>query len=124
MKKSIMMMLCVFLVSTLVLAACSSNNNSDSSPNHAGTSNDNQSNTENDNGGQAEASNITPAGTFPIVKEPVTLKVMVINHGTVEDFVTNEFTKMLEEKTNVHIEWEEVPAAQSVEKLNITLASG
>lgn len=72
----------------------------------------------------ASADNITPAGEFPIAKEKVTLKVMVASNPQVEDFTTNEFTKYLEEKTNIHIEWEVVPEKSAAEKLNLVLAGG
>lgn len=70
------------------------------------------------------ASNLTPAGTFPIVNEKVTLKVLVNGVTTVEDYRTNEFTKWLEETTNVRIEWDIAPASGAAEKLNLVLASG
>lgn len=67
---------------------------------------------------------VTEAGTFPIVKEKVTLKVLVTGNSFVEDIKTNEFTKWLEEKTNVHVEWEVLPEQSASEKLNLVLASG
>lgn len=67
---------------------------------------------------------VTEAGTFPIVKEKVTLKVLVKGNSFVEDIKTNEFTKWMEEKTNVHVEWEVLPEQSAAEKLNLVLASG
>ncbi|TLS54088.1 extracellular solute-binding protein [Paenibacillus antri] len=67
---------------------------------------------------------LTEPGTYPIVNEKTTLKVMVRGNPLVEDFATNEFTKWYEEKTNVHIEWEVVPEQSMQEKLNLVLASG
>jgi putative aldouronate transport system substrate-binding protein len=67
---------------------------------------------------------VNPAGVFPITKEPTTLRVMVMDNNRVENFATNEFTKWLEEKTNIHIEWEVVPDKNAQQKLNIALASG
>lgn len=67
---------------------------------------------------------LTPPGTYPIVNEKVTLKVMVRGNPLVENFATNEFTKWYEEKTNVHIEWEVVPEQSRYEKLNLSLTSG
>lgn len=68
--------------------------------------------------------NVTEAGVFPITKEKTTLKVMVKGSSIVENFATNEFTKWLEEKTNIHIEWEVAPEKTFQEKLNVSLASG
>ncbi|WP_281888790.1 ABC transporter substrate-binding protein [Paenibacillus sp. YYML68] len=68
--------------------------------------------------------NLTAPGTYPIVKEKVTLKVLAALRPGVDDYRTNAFTKWLEEKTNVHLEWETVPESNMKEKLNLTLASG
>ncbi|MFH5185012.1 extracellular solute-binding protein [Paenibacillus sp. TAB 01] len=67
---------------------------------------------------------VNPAGVFPITNEPTTLRVMVMDNNRVENFATNEFTKWLEEKTNLHIEWEVVPDKNAQQKLNLALASG
>ncbi|MBP1933298.1 ABC transporter substrate-binding protein [Ammoniphilus resinae] len=67
---------------------------------------------------------VTDPGTFPIVKDKVTLRVMVGALPFIENYETNEFTKWYEEKTNVHIEWEIVPLKSIQEKLNIALNSG
>ncbi|KAF9124994.1 hypothetical protein BGX30_000655 [Mortierella sp. GBA39] len=66
---------------------------------------------------------LTAPGTYPLVQEKTTLKVMVRGNPLVENFETNEFTKWYEEKTNVHIEWEVVPEQSMQEKLNLVLAS-
>ncbi|GIO59738.1 ABC transporter substrate-binding protein [Paenibacillus cineris] len=66
---------------------------------------------------------LTSPGTYPLVQEKTTLKVMVRGNPLVENFETNEFTKWYEEKTNVHIEWEVVPEQSMQEKLNLVLAS-
>lgn len=65
---------------------------------------------------------VTPAGTFPIAKEKVTLKVMASHLPQVADFIENDFTKWFEEQTNVHIEWELVPSGEASTKLNLALA--
>ncbi|NQX67097.1 extracellular solute-binding protein [Paenibacillus alba] len=67
---------------------------------------------------------VTAAGVFPITKEKTTLRVMVKGSSIVENFATNEFTKWLEEKTNIHIDWEVAPEKTFAEKLNVSLASG
>ncbi|MCQ6561501.1 ABC transporter substrate-binding protein [Paenibacillus mendelii] len=67
---------------------------------------------------------VAPAGEFPIVKEKITLKVMAPENAGVENYATNLFTKELEEKTNIHLEWIMVPEKNVVEKLNLMLVSG
>ncbi|OUS67694.1 hypothetical protein B1748_35860 [Paenibacillus sp. MY03] len=68
-------------------------------------------------------SNLNPVGTFPIVKEKVTLKVLIPQGPEVIDYSTNEFTKWLEELTNVHLDFQTYPVSQP-EQLNIIFASG
>ncbi|MFF2090045.1 ABC transporter substrate-binding protein [Paenibacillus sp. NPDC058174] len=114
MKQKIMALCVVFLLATTILSACSG-----SSSNNIGENNTNTSPAT-----AAGADNVTPAGQLPITKEKTTIRVMVPANGIVEDFATNEFTKYLEEQTNIHIEWDIVPSTSSAEKLNLVLSSG
>ena len=68
---------------------------------------------------------VTPAGQFPIVKDKTTLTVLLVQTNGVSDYVDNEFTKWLEEKTNIHLEFDIAPMAQAEnrQKLNLVLAS-
>lgn len=68
--------------------------------------------------------NTTLSGEFPMVKEPITLKVMAAQSAQVEDLKTNEFTKMLEEKTGIKIEWSSVPESNASEKFNVIMSTG
>jgi putative aldouronate transport system substrate-binding protein len=68
--------------------------------------------------------NLSEPGQFPITKEKVTLKILVKGSPFIEDIKTNEFTKYLEDKTNVHIEWDVAPEKAAQERLNIVLGSG
>ena len=69
---------------------------------------------------------VNPAGQFPIVDEKITLKVLLVQTTGVSDYADNEFTKWLEEKTNIHLEFDVAPMDQAGnrEKLNLVLASG
>jgi putative aldouronate transport system substrate-binding protein len=77
-------------------------------------------------GEQVTAGAVSPAGEFPIVQEPITLKVLLVQTTGVSDYVDNEFTKWLEEKTNIKLEFDIAPMAQSEnrQKLNLVLAGG
>lgn len=66
----------------------------------------------------------TPNGTYPIVEEPITVDIMVVQAPCVEDFNTNEFSKYMAEKTNVYVNFIMVPEQTATEKLALTLASG
>lgn len=42
----------------------------------------------------------------------------------IEDYDTNAFTKLMEERTGLHINWKTIPEQAEKEKLNLVLASG
>jgi putative aldouronate transport system substrate-binding protein len=105
-KWSVLLVALVFAVVT-VLSGCSSDSGQGG-----------------DSGDAKGKTAITPPGQLPIVNEKVTLKVLVRGNSSVEDFATNEFTKWLEEKTNIHIDWEVAPEKSATEKLNLVLSSG
>lgn len=63
---------------------------------------------------------VTPPGTFPIVNEKTTLKFFTPGD---DDTPKNEFLKWYEEKTNIHLDMEVVPATAIKEKLQVKLAS-
>lgn len=73
----------------------------------------------------AEASgvNMSAPGILPIVEETVNLRVGAIPYRTVLDLNENYATRWLEEKTNVHIEWDVFPAKDAAAKINLLLAS-
>lgn len=68
----------------------------------------------------------SPAGQFPIVTEPVTLKILLYSTEQVSDFNKNAYTQWLEEKTGIDLEVELVSgsATDAQTKLNLVLASG
>lgn len=72
----------------------------------------------------AQDMTVSAPGEFPIVEEPVTLKVLMLGHAIVEDFQTNTFTEWYSEKTGVNVEFNIAPANEAQEILNLTLASG
>lgn len=67
---------------------------------------------------------LTPPGTFPVTEEPFTIKVMAARAADIEDLSTNSYTLHYEEMTNIHVDWDQIPAEQKTEKLNIIMASG
>ncbi len=65
---------------------------------------------------------VTPPGEYPIVNESVALEVMIVDPGT--DYEDNRFSRWLEERTGVVAQFAPVPRRDSVQKLNIIVASG
>jgi putative aldouronate transport system substrate-binding protein len=60
----------------------------------------------------------------PLTAEPVTFRVFMVRSDEVTDYDDNAFTRWLEEKTNVHVQWDLVPEEDAQSKLNVMLASG
>ena len=72
----------------------------------------------------AAASNVkyTAKGSYPVVSEPITVNIMVPQPPCVEDFNTNGFSKFMEQKTGIKVNWIMVPEQAAKEKLALTLA--
>lgn len=66
---------------------------------------------------------VAEAGKYPLVKNPITLKVFTSQIPQVQNYETNEFTKHMEKKTNVKVEWTLTPKADVNNKVNLLLAS-
>jgi len=77
---------------------------------------------------QAESSEVivAPGGEFPIVNQKITLTVLIMPESEITDYNNNEFTKWIEEKTNIHLEVTTAPQDQTEadQKLNAIFASG
>ncbi len=71
----------------------------------------------------SQAVAVSPAGEFPIVSEKITIQAFLCPTNLVRDYADNEFTKWLEEKTNIHLEFDIPPMAEAQQKLNLMLAS-
>jgi putative aldouronate transport system substrate-binding protein len=105
-KSHLSMLLSLFLATTATISGCGSK-------------------TEGTNGGNAKSDQtLTEAGAYPITKEKMTLKVLSQQLAVISDIKTNEFTKWMEEKTNIHVDWQLVPSDAVADKVNLILASG
>jgi putative aldouronate transport system substrate-binding protein len=62
----------------------------------------------------------------PISTEKVTFKIVVKQDVSIGDWKTNAFTKWLEQKTNIHIEWNQVGGTDDdvMTKVNAMIAAG
>jgi putative aldouronate transport system substrate-binding protein len=67
---------------------------------------------------------VTAPGEFPVVPEKVTVNIFASLHPYTGDMTKNWFTEYYENKTNVHIEWEQIPDEQAPEKVNVLIAAG
>lgn len=65
------------------------------------------------------------ANAAPEVEEKTNeMSFLTLETVYIEDYNTNEFTKLMEERTGIHISWETIPEQAEKEKLNLVLASG
>ncbi|MBX3050473.1 MAG: extracellular solute-binding protein [Caldilineaceae bacterium] len=67
---------------------------------------------------------ISPAGEFPVVSEPITIKAFLCPTSMVKDYKENEFTYWLEDLTGINLEFDIPPMSDAQQKLNLMLASG
>jgi putative aldouronate transport system substrate-binding protein len=63
---------------------------------------------------------------YPIVNEKVTISAFAPQSANIADLSTNWFTKFLEEKTNIHLDWQLAPGDNNAmkEKKQLLLVSG
>lgn len=68
---------------------------------------------------------VTPAGTYPIVEEPIILRIAVPQDPKIENLETNELTLEYEELTGIKVEWEILPQGGDAleQKKNLLLAA-
>ena len=72
----------------------------------------------------AEQQQVTPAGEFPIVNEKITVKALMPTDTWEIDYKDNDFTRYLEEKTNILLDVEiSGNGAEADRKRNILLAT-
>ena len=67
---------------------------------------------------------VSGPGEFPIVEEPITLKILMNGSSIVEDFRTNSFTQWYTERTGINLDFDVAPASEAQAVLNLTIASG
>jgi len=71
------------------------------------------------------AANVNPPGQFPICKTPITVNMAIQTYTNVENYETNDYTKWIEEKGNLKIDFDIYPAGSAgMEKILITVAAG
>lgn len=124
MRKVLNLILLLLLCLAIIISGCSQKSPASNEGSNTKTSSEKPSDSsDNKSSSTGDESIVTPAGTFPIVKEKVTLTVFTPQNSLVEDYETNKLTRYLEEKTNVHIDWMLAPAKDANTKVNLLLAS-
>ncbi|WP_098742085.1 ABC transporter substrate-binding protein [Paenibacillus sp. EZ-K15] len=111
-KKNWLGVISCLMACMLLLSAC------------GGTNSGNQSNGKTADNGAANEDLFNAVGSYPIVKEPMTIKMFAPQFASIENMDTNLFTKHLEEKTNINIAWDLVPENALNDRKQLMLAGG
>ena len=117
MKRIITLLLCAALFISTFLTACSGANEKNQPE-----SSQVQASTAAVNNTDSKLNNMNEPGVFPIVKEKVNLNILTGQSSLIVNMETNEMTKYMEDKTNVHINWQ--VSANLGDTKRIMLASG
>jgi putative aldouronate transport system substrate-binding protein len=69
---------------------------------------------------------VNPPGEFPISKEPIEIRVGIVQNANVENYETNALTKWYEEKGNFKLHFDFFPSSisEARSKLEVMVASG
>ena len=71
-----------------------------------------------------ENPNHTPVGELPIVKEPIEMSMFCMSAPNIVDWETNDFTKYMEEQTNIKWNFTQATQDATTEKINLLMAGG
>ena len=105
-----------FLAAALVFGAAGcSGGGSASSEGSAGSA---------ESAGSASSGAASEGSSLPIVKDKLTLKFVCYNWGDAEYGNKMEVFEELEKRTNIHLDWQLLPADDNLTKLNLIMASG
>jgi len=123
MRKKVCVFISVVIALAMLLTGCNISDKGSAGSNNKGNTTTAGSETAAGNTSQSD-SNLNAPGTLPVVKNKVTLSIMLPQVGTaLGDVKENLQTKEIEEKTNIHIEWQEVPT-DYLNQVSIIFASG
>lgn len=113
-KKGMIKLVALLMAAAMLLTACSGGK--DKSQQESGD--------KSGAGAGGEGEDIyTEVGTYPIVKDKITLSVFQRQLPHIVDYETNDFTKYLEEKTNINFDFITVPTDAITEKINLMMTS-
>ena len=125
MKKKALALMMAAALAVSVLAGCGSSSGTTSATGTASGETAAVSGAAGDTAAAQADGNFNETG-YPIVKEPITLKVMIAirDSDSLTDFDEMPGVKRLEEETGIHAEWEVIKGSDWKTKLNLAFASG
>ena len=119
MKKTTMLALCLTLILINVLYGCAQSAEQTTPTTAPAEVTDTVDSTT-----ESPQSNISAPGEMPISNEIIEMTCVIRDNPTVYDWATNDATKWLEEKTNIHFTYDAIPDENIEEQLNLILTSG
>ncbi|MGL6173408.1 MAG: extracellular solute-binding protein [Cellulosilyticaceae bacterium] len=119
-KRLVASVLCALMLATAGLTGCSSKN--EGTTEGTGTTTENKK----EESKESAETGITfnEPGQFPIVTEKQEIHIVAPDTPYILDLNTNDFSVWYEEKTNVKVNYEQIPSESLTEKRNLMLASG
>lgn len=125
MKKKALALMMAAALAVSALAGCGSSSKTTSATGTASGETAAESGAAGDTAAAQADGNFNETG-YPIVKEPITLKVMIAirDSDSLTDFDEMPGVKRLEEETGIHAEWEVIKGSDWKTKLNLAFASG
>lgn len=125
MKKKALALMMAAALAVSALAGCGSSSKTTSATGTASGEAAAESGAAGDTAAAQADGNFNETG-YPIVKEPITLKVMIAirDSDSLTDFDEMPGVKRLEEETGIHAEWEVIKGSDWKTKLNLAFASG
>jgi putative aldouronate transport system substrate-binding protein len=124
MKRTLLVFMALVMAFSLVLTGCSSSGSGKDTGSSPSTGTSGSTGSSGSKAPADEKSAYSEPGVLPIVEEKVDLEIMLPYYSYVTDYEDNKFTKMMEEKTNVHVVFNLLPETEATDKLNLVLSSG
>jgi len=126
-KKILIFVLAISILTSLLLTSCGKMDQTDQSKGKE-TSNESKETTdstkkEDEKKEDAKGNNVTPAGQFPIVEEPITISCLYTGDPR-QDYSDNGTLKYIEEQTGIKLELVVVPEADYETKKNLMFSTG
>lgn len=113
--------LCILLALLLALTACSTPQSTQPAADTAGGAPTAQQAAAPE---AAEDELLNELGVLPLVKKPYSLTFAIPQNTQVEDYATNKYTTLLEEKSGIKLNFEFLPATDAQQKVSVMISGG
>lgn len=122
MSKKIISLLLVLVLLLAPMMGCSKQD-ADSSDTQSGSTSGSSGSSDASAAEKSGDSLVTEPGVLPIVTKPVTLTIGLVESSNVTDYETNYYTKYLEEKTGIDLDFYFFPSSETSQKLELMVTA-